>query len=175
VTVEGLCAPVRGAPTVRVLDARNREWDERRLRAEARALTARTGAPFSSRSYRYPYALATWHNREVGVDLEVVDAANAALSDVICTETERRLLAHAQDGALDRSSLWSGKEALAKALGDALLYDPSRLASPLVWLPERLSAPMPHPEAFVTRAAGRWRAAPLVVPDGHVGWLCWVP
>jgi phosphopantetheinyl transferase len=58
------------------------------------------------------------------------------------------------------SSLWSSKEALAKALGDPLHYDPRRLESPMSWPGGR---------------AGPWRAARLATPDGHTAWLCWRP
>jgi hypothetical protein len=56
------------------------------------------------------------------------------------------------------TSLWASKEALAKALGDAMLYEPSRLGSPQHW---------PRGQA------GPWRAAELAAPAGHVAWLCW--
>ena len=50
------------------------------------------------------------------------------------------------------------KEALAKALGDALLYDPRRLESPRTWLGGN---------------AGRWHAAELPVGPSHLAWICW--
>jgi hypothetical protein len=56
------------------------------------------------------------------------------------------------------SSLWCSKEALSKALGDALRYDPSRLDSPMRW-PELRSGP--------------WSATPLKTVTGHAAWLCW--
>jgi hypothetical protein len=56
------------------------------------------------------------------------------------------------------TSLWSSKEALAKALGDALAYDPRRLESPLNW---------------EDGAAGRWRARELTPEPGYVAWLVW--
>ena len=56
------------------------------------------------------------------------------------------------------TSLWAATEALAKALGDALSHEPSRLGSPHHW---------PRGEA------GPWRAQPLPAPRGHVAWLCW--
>jgi phosphopantetheinyl transferase len=54
--------------------------------------------------------------------------------------------------------MWCGKEALSKALGDALAYDPRRLGSPLSWPDGR---------------SGAWCAAELPAPAGHVAWLCW--
>jgi hypothetical protein len=57
------------------------------------------------------------------------------------------------------TALWSSKEALAKALGDAGDYDPRRLGSPMFW---------------TGGAAGRWRTRRLAVPPGYLAWLCWV-
>ncbi len=56
------------------------------------------------------------------------------------------------------TSLWSSKEALSKALGNALDYDPRWLEGPAAW-PDGRSGP--------------WRAARLDVGDDHVAWLCW--
>jgi len=56
------------------------------------------------------------------------------------------------------ASLWCSKEALSKALGDALRYDPARLDSPMRW-----------PEL----RCGPWRAAALATVPGHTAWLCW--
>jgi hypothetical protein len=56
------------------------------------------------------------------------------------------------------TSLWSSKEALAKALGDALHYDPRRLEGPAGWREGR---------------AGSWRARALDVGEEYVGWVCW--
>jgi len=171
-TVPELSSPVKSVPAVYLLDASVQGWDEKELRAQARAVAAQKRAPYSSRSYRYPYALVAWHSAPVGVDLEVVEAANLALADVICTEAERRLLATVHDQASYLSRLWSAKEALAKALGDAVLYEPHRLGSPMLWLPERFSAQSRL--GLITLASGRWQATSLRVPYGHVGWLCWV-
>ncbi|HWE10427.1 MAG TPA: hypothetical protein VG325_13820 [Solirubrobacteraceae bacterium] len=54
--------------------------------------------------------------------------------------------------------MWSSKEALAKALGDALRYDPRRLEAPVAW---------------VNGACGPWRARPVPAPPGHVARVCW--
>jgi phosphopantetheinyl transferase len=161
-----------GAPTAYLIDARARGCGEKELRAEARALSARRGEPFSSRSYRYPYAVVACHHQRVGVDLEVVDAANIGLGEVICTPAERLALATVRDQQHYLSGLWSAKEALAKALGDALLYEPGRLTSPALWRAEPASTPCSRGPATVV--TGRWRATALDVPDGYVGWLCWV-
>lgn len=162
-------------PTACLLDARAEGWGQERLRIAARALTERQGALYSSRSYRYPFALAAWHGGQVGVDLEVLDQANAVLAGTICTAAERRLLAAAPDQGRYLSNLWSAKEALAKGLGNALLYPPARLGSPSLWPTEGAAAAGATGGAPVVRRAGRWRACALKVPQGYVGWLCWAP
>lgn len=144
-------------PRVRLLDARELDdaADEAALRAHARRLAA---GPHLARSYRYPYALVASHDEPVGIDIERVERCDEAFAELICTPAERALVAGAADPDALLSSLWSSKEALSKALGDALDYEPSRLESPLVW-----------PDG----ASGPWRAERLTVPDGHVAWLCW--
>jgi hypothetical protein len=64
---------------------------------------------------------------------------------------------HADDSLV--TSLWSSKEALAKALNEPVRYDPSRLESPLLW-----------PDG----TAGRWCAQRLAVANQYEAWLCWV-
>ena len=49
-------------------------------------------------------------------------------------------------------------DAVAKALGDALGYDPRRLEGPGAW-----------PDG----CAGRWSARALQLGPEHVGWVCW--
>jgi phosphopantetheinyl transferase len=146
------------APQVRLLDALGPGFDEPGLRAWARAETAAVGASHTSRSYRYPYALVAWHTEAVGVDIERVEPFGQAFMESICTPSERRMCTEEAPSDEFLSSLWSSKEALAKALGDALAYDPRRLDSPVFW-----------PDG----QAGPWRAAPLTVPAGHSAWLCW--
>ncbi|HEY3188835.1 MAG TPA: 4'-phosphopantetheinyl transferase superfamily protein, partial [Solirubrobacteraceae bacterium] len=81
---------------------------------------------------------------------------DAPFAESICTPAERAELAGLPDREL--VALWCSKEALAKALGDAVRYDPRRLESPMRWPDGR---------------AGSWRAAALAVAPGHTGWLCW--
>ena len=130
------------------------------LRAAARDACPQTG--FCSRSYRDPYALVAGHEKRIGVDIERVDPASAqvrAFAMSIATVDEREACASHFDDPVYVASLWSSKEALSKALGDALRYDPRRLESPLMW-PDR--------------AAGPWRAVEVTdLPAGHVGWLVW--
>lgn len=146
-----------GQPRTRLLDARAEGLDEPGLRARARELAARAGAPHASRSYRYPYALLAWHEHRVGVDIERVEPLDPDFVESICTPSERRRLRGGSD-ARHVTSLWCSKEALAKALGDAVDYDPRRLDSPLAWPDGR---------------SGAWRARELPAPGGHVAWLCW--
>ena len=147
-----------GGPEVRLLDAREAGVDERGLRAWARAECNAAGGPHGSRSYRYPYALVARHSDPVGVDIERIEPFDHAFLDSIRTHSES--LEPPAGAATDQylASLWSSKEALSKALGDALTYDPRRLESPIAWPKGR---------------SGRWRAASVTVPAGYVAWLCW--
>jgi hypothetical protein len=157
----------RGAepvPGVRLIDARTIGLrEEAALRTHVRELSAGTGAPFTSRSYSFPLALLAWHTAPVGCDIERVEPCEEAFADSIRTPTEREAQTPYadDDGERDRhvTSLWSSKEALSKALGDALDYDPRRLQGPGAW-PDGRSGP--------------WRAAALDrIPDDHVAWVCW--
>ncbi len=148
------------APLLRLLDARMvGAADDAALRELARAASAHTGAQFTSRSYRFPFALVAAHGAAVGVDIERVEPCDAAFADSIRTPAELSMAGPTREDR-DRyfSSLWSSKEALSKALGDALAYDPRRLEGPGTW-PDGRSGP--------------WRATALDVPDGYVAWLCW--
>ena len=147
-----------------MLDARDaRCADATALRESARAAAESLGQEQVSRSYSFPLALVAGHTGAVGVDIERIEVCTGAFADSIRTPTERTAAATgAATGAAvdDRAviSLWSAKEALAKALGDALDYDPRRLEAPSAW---------PHGRS------GPWRAAELDVGMGHVGWVCW--
>jgi phosphopantetheinyl transferase len=105
--------------------------------------------------------LVAAHDGPVGVDLERLDQVNRAFCESIATPQERAAL-ESGDAGTDLTAwaidLWSSKEALAKALGDAVAYAPGRLQAPAGWPQLR---------------AGAWRAERLTVPAGHVGWLCW--
>lgn len=138
-------------PAVRLLDARRAGLDREGLRAWARAQRLPAGAACVARSYRHPFALVAWHDAAVGVDIERVEAHDAAFEAVVCTPAER-------GAGLELSSLWCAKEALAKALGDALRYEPARLESPSRW-----------PDG----ASGPWRARACAAPAGHVAWVVW--
>jgi quercetin dioxygenase-like cupin family protein len=146
------------APEVRLLDARAADLDEAGLREWARAETAACGEPCVSRSYRYPFALVAWHSEPVGVDIERVEPLGPEFADSICTPEERSESAAAADSDAYLTSLWCSKEALSKALGDALRYDPRRLGSPQRWPDGR---------------AGPWRAKQIDAPERHTAWICW--
>jgi hypothetical protein len=159
-------ATVEGGPEVRLLDASGSGLDEAGLRAWAREQCAARIAEgagsarrvHESRSYCFPYAVVAWHETPVGVDIEHVGRCDEAFAASISAPEERADYASVADPDSYVTSLWSGKEALAKALGDALSYDPRRLVSPLRWPDGR---------------AGAWRALSLPVPAGHVAWVCW--
>jgi len=146
-------------PEVRLIDARWAGLDEAGLRTRARAVTAGGGGAYESRSYRHPYCIVAWHCEPVGIDIERIQSFDPAFTSSISTPAE---LADPPPSAreLDRytSSLWCSKEALAKALGNPLAYDPRRLESPSRW-PGGCSGP--------------WRTAHLAVGLKHTAWLCW--
>ena len=147
-----------GAPEVRLLDARPAGLDEAGLRAWARAQTAASEDAHVTRSYRYPYALVAWHSEPVGVDIERVEPCDAAFAELICTAPERADPTFTTEPDAYLTSLWCSKEALSKALGDAVRYDPRRLDSPMRWPDLR---------------AGPWHATPLQTIPSHTAWLCW--
>lgn len=129
------------------------------LRDRARAMSARLGSA-ASRSYAGQWALVASFDGPVGVDLEAVAPCAPGFADLICTPDEVGDPRVAADPHRHLTDVWSSKEALAKALGDALDYDPARLASPLYWSGGQ---------------SGRWRTARLDCPPGHVAWVCWAP
>ena len=128
------------------------------LRAVARAHPRAMAAAHASRSYRAPLALVAWHDAPLGVDIERVEPCEHGFGASICTPAELELFSERLDDERFVASLWSGKEALAKALGDPRAYDPRRLDSPLCW---------------DDGASGRWRAQALTPAPGHVAWLVW--
>lgn len=142
-------------PEWRVVDARSTGMDEGALRAWARA---QRPAAHVSRSYRYPYCLIAWHDEPVGVDIERIEPYDVAFAASICTPFERVDAERVAEAGAWLASLWCSKEALSKALGAPLRYDPRRLESPIGWPGGR---------------AGAWRARPLEVVPGHVAWVCW--
>ncbi len=144
-----------GDPHVVVVDGSADSLDEVELRERARALIP-SDAPFSSRSYRLPFALVAFHASAVGVDIERVGACPPSMFSSICCPEEQA--ASAEGATLDLDDLWAGKEAAAKAMGNPVHYDPRLVLSPVLW-----------PEG----RAGRWRARRVAVPTSHVGWVCW--
>ncbi|HEX3873928.1 MAG TPA: 4'-phosphopantetheinyl transferase superfamily protein [Solirubrobacteraceae bacterium] len=122
-------------------------------------MTDESRAAYTARSYRFPWALVAWHHAPVGVDLERLGSVDRPFAESIATPAERVELAGRPDPDSWVADLWCSKEALAKALGDAVLYDPRRLDAPIRWPDLR---------------SGRWHAARVdSPPPGHVGWVCW--
>ncbi len=146
-----------GAPSTWLLDASGTGLDEKGLRGRSRELARASGAAFTSRSYRFPYALVACHTASVGVDIERIEPLEPEFLASISTPEEIRTHPSVPDCGY-AASLWSSKEALAKALGNAVDYDPRRLGSPVYWPQE---------------GSGPWRALSLPVPRGYVAWLCW--
>ncbi len=143
---------------MRWLDARRAGVDRQGLRDWARGASAAARSRYTSRSYSYPFALIAFHNAPVGVDIERIGAFDEAFVESICTPAESPEPPDGISRERYLSSLWSSKEALAKALGDALSYDPRRLDSPSTWPGGR---------------AGPWWATELRAGPDHVAWLCW--
>ncbi len=142
------------APTIELLDARQEGLDAPELRRRARAL--HPPARWLSRSYCFPLALVAAHSDRVGVDIERIVACSDRFARSIRTPEEAaRATADSDEQVI---SLWCSKEALAKALGDATIYDPRRLESPRHW---------------TAGASGPWRARELPVPAGYCAWVCW--
>lgn len=148
--------PIPGAPVVHLLDATGWTCEESDLRTAARSLSAFPPRGHTSRSYAFPLALVALHPQPVGLDIEPVTAWGSAQKASILSIAE----GHRHRVLDDRraTSLWSSKEALAKALDIPIRYDPRRLESPAFW---------------PNGVAGRWRSYRLAVPDGYEAWLCW--
>jgi hypothetical protein len=112
----------------------------------------------TSKSYRNPLSLIGAHDDVVGVDIERVETYDKTFAESICMPEEWVSEATRPRTGRQVADVWSSKEALAKALGDALDYDPRRLVG-LALAPKG--------------RAGRWQAARVSVPHGHVGWVVW--
>jgi phosphopantetheinyl transferase len=149
---------LRSEPAYELLSLPRGNADQAELRAQARAHPRARLAAHASRSYSGALALVAWHTAAVGVDLERVRPIERAFAESICSPAERQRFGEQLDDHAFVTSLWSGKEALAKALGQPLAYDPRRLESPLGW---------------VGGAAGRWHARQLEPAPGHLAWLVW--
>lgn len=144
-------------PEIRLIDARAASLDERRLPEVVRSAAGIHPASRFSRSYSFPLALLAWYDGPVGIDIESISQSPEGFADSIHTPSERRAAA-AVDSDATSTSLWSSRQALAKALGDALTFDPRRLDGPAAW---------PQP------SSGPWRARSLPVEPGYVAWVCW--
>ena len=122
-----------------------------------------------SRSYSGQYALIAGWRERVGVDIEVLGRpleSTWSLHDVhfrstMMTTEERQLELHldCDVARLEAVSLWCSKEALAKALGTPLEWDPVRLGGPALW---------------PSRNFGRWRATFLDADSLGSDALAWV-
>ncbi len=155
-------------PLVTLLRA-GRELAADGLREITRRRCEHAAGALRSRSYSYPYALIASHSSAVGIDIEEIAPVPEGFADSICTPQESadalQLGLRGSESARAATRLWSAKEALAKALGDALAYDPRRLESPLRW-------PCSEQDPAL-RLAGVWAARELELPEPYVGWVCW--
>jgi phosphopantetheinyl transferase len=143
-------------PQIALIDVTLEGLGEAELRTRARALGAAVAAGKVSRSYCHPYALIGWHAGPIGVDIERIVTCPEGFARAIATPAEQHTGRWTTDA--DLISLWSSKEALSKALGDALDYDPRRLESPAGW---------------PGGVCGAWRTAVVPAPDGYCAWVCW--
>lgn len=147
-----------GGPRVYLLEVGTTDAMGQELPDAARALTDQLGAACASRSYCAPFAVVAVHHHAVGVDIERVSTWEPRQLASILTPGERTRPLPTDDRWA--TSIWASKEALAKALGHPVSYDPRRLGSPHFW---------------PTGQAGRWRASQFPAPAHHVAWLCWEP
>jgi len=95
-----------------------------------------------SRSHSGNFTIEIISNVRCGVDLEAARDADESWS-IESPMFQKAILAHAEYEQVLQSRhvmhpyletlIWSSKEALSKALGDATNYEPSQLASPLTW------------------------------------------
>ncbi len=152
-------------PRVWLVNTIGADIDMGTLRSQTRMISESVGVTGSgagarciSRSYRHPFALIATHNDVLGVDIERVDPFDKDFAESICTPSEWSSDATRPRGAVELADVWSTKEALAKALGNALDYDPRRLVSLALAPNNRASA---------------WQAARVSVPSGYVGWVIW--
>ena len=98
--------------------------------------------PFASKSHSRGLTVVLQSNHPCGVDLESLDSeiepwlfADQRFQDFVLAPGEAQAIKaskYAEHGFL-ATVVWSSKEALAKALGDARKYSPSRLRSPISW------------------------------------------
>ena len=122
-----------------------------------------------SRSYSGDVALIAGWRERVGVDVEVLGGRieptwsldNADYRATMMTPEERERPLTLDPGAARQGaiSLWCSKEALAKALGTPLEWEPSRLGGPALW---------------PSRHQGRWRATYLDADHVATDALAWV-
>lgn len=151
-------------PTYVLLRLRDGAAPESELRALARDHPAARRATHQSRSYRSPLALLAWHAAPVGADIERIAPLERDFAESICSPAELTLFSGRLGDEAFVTSLWASKEALAKALGDAVAHDPRRLESPLCWSEDVTGR---------WRASGRWRACEFVPAPEHLAWIVW--
>ena len=97
---------------------------------------------FESRSYSRDFAVEVFASSRCGIDLELPTPSDPEWSiesplyqlAVLAKGEKELVLATEYRNDTDLASvIWSSKEALAKALGDASSYEPTDLYSPITW------------------------------------------
>ena len=95
-----------------------------------------------SRSYSGRFAIEVVSNQRCGIDLEIAKEAefdwsvNSELFELAMLAPGEKELIMASSLSSDKdleTVIWVSKEALAKALGDATRYEPSKIYSPICW------------------------------------------
>jgi phosphopantetheinyl transferase len=109
---------------------------------EARTNNEATTFKHISRSYSGKYVVEVKSETRCGVDMEVLRPVELAWS-IDSPFFEKAMLVPGEKELILQSAfsehqflstlIWASKEALAKALGDARNYEPSKLLSPIAW------------------------------------------
>ena len=95
-----------------------------------------------SRSYSGRFAIEVLSNQRCGIDLEIAKEAdfdwsvNSELFEIAMLAPGEKDLIMSSRFSSDKdleTLIWVSKEALAKALGDATQYEPSKIYSPICW------------------------------------------
>ena len=104
--------------------------------------TVSRGGSFQSRSYTHGFKADIAWTGKCAIDIELVNEApagwdihNPSFQSSILKPGEYQRLCESPNARANYlpTLIWSSKEALAKALGDARDYEPRHLDSPLLW------------------------------------------
>lgn len=113
-------------------------WSKARVRDLSQHMAKRIGASHISRTYSGDMAAVAVGRSRVGIDVELLGAIaeqrwtspQAFATTILCPHERAGFEILPPRRRFSMSSLWASKESLAKALGDARAYEPSRLETP---------------------------------------------